>query len=247
MTFRKNYLSELPEDIQEKISLIVNKSKFDNCLIHIDNPKIRLFHKFNKIINDDNIFILIYSVREFDNLGWFWKNHENPMDDENEALYLNDEEKLFAIYDTFQLNKRLSYKDYTKISPEYKNIKYYRFKYSDTKVFHSWEITDINRFVRLKFIKKGFLIDTTNIIIKRLLFSKNYIHIYINKGSYEDNTAVDIAFNISYAFDLIVDCLIFLNNTHVLSFDNTIHYLETNNYLESFDIKNNILTTYFSN
>ena len=231
MTFLKNYLDELPYDIQDIISIIVNKTKFNNCLKHIDNPKIRLFHIFNKMITDD-LFELIYSVRELDNLGWFWKNHENPMDDEN---------------DDFHLNKRLSYKDYTKISHEFKNIKYYRFKYTNTKEFQSWEIADINRFVRLKFIKKYFLIDNTNIIIKKLLFTKKYIHIYINKDSYEDNSAIDIAFNISYAFDIIIDCLIFLNNTHVLSFDNTIHYLETNNYLESFVIKNNVLTTNFCN
>ena len=231
MTFLKNYLDELPYDIQDKISIIVNKTKFNNCLKHIDNPKIRLFHIFNKMITDD-LFELIYSVRELDNLGWFWKNHENPMDDEN---------------DDFQLNKRLSYKDYTKISHEFKNIKYYRFKYTDTKEFQSWEIADINRFVRLKFIKKNYIIDNTNIIIKKLLFTKKYIHIYINKNSYEDNSAIDIAFNISYAFDIIIDCLIFLNYTHVLSFDNTIHYLETNNYLESFVIKNNVLTTNFCN
>lgn len=231
MTFLKNYLDELPYDIQDIISIIVNKTKFNNCLKHIDNPKIRLFHIFNKMITDD-LFELIYSVRELDNLGWFWKNHENPMDDEN---------------DDFQRNKRLSYKDYTKISHEFKNIKYYRFKYTNTKEFQSWEIADINRFVRLKFIKKYFLIDNTNIIIKKLLFTKKYIHIYINKDSYEDNSAVDIAFNISYAFDIIIDCLIFLNYTHVLSFDNTIHYLETNNYLESFVIKDNVLTTNFCN
>jgi hypothetical protein len=169
------------------------------------------------------------------------------MDDENYALYLNDKEKLFAIYDLFQLNKRLSYKDYTKISTEYKNIKYYRFKHTGTNEFQSWEIADINRFVRLKFIKKNYIIDNTYIIIKKLLFTKNYIHIYINKGSYEDNSAIDIAFNISHAFNIIIVCLMFLNNTHVLSFDNTIHYLETNNYLESFEIKNNVLTTNFSN
>ena len=231
MTFLKNYLDELPYDIQDIISIIVNKTKFNNCLKHIDNPKIRLFHIFNKMITDD-LFELIYSVRELDNLGWFWKNHENPMDDEN---------------DDFHLNKRLSYKDYTKISHEFKNIKYYRFKYTNTKEFQSWEIADINRFVRLKFIKKYYLIDNTNIIIKKLLFTKKYIHIYINKDSYEDNSAIDIAFNISYAFDIIIDCLIFLNNTHVLSFDNTIHYLENNNYLESFVIKNNVLTTNFCN
>ena len=231
MTFLKNYLDELPYDIQDIISIIVNKTKFNNCLKHIDNPKIRLFHIFNKMITDD-LFELIYSVRELDNLGWFWKNHENPMDDEN---------------DDFHLNKRLSYKDYTKISHEFKNIKYYRFKYTNTKEFQSWEIADINRFVRLKFIKKYFLIDNTNIIIKKLLFTKKYIHIYINKDSYEDNSAIDIAFNISYAFDIIIDCLIFLNYTHVLSFDNTIHYLENNNYLESFVIKNNVLTTNFCN
>ena len=231
MTFLKNYLDELPYDIQDIISIIVNKTKFNNCLKHIDNPKIRLFHIFNKMITDD-LFELIYSVRELDNLGWFWKNHENPMDDEN---------------DDFHLNKRLSYKDYTKISHEFKNIKYYRFKYTNTKEFQSWEIADINRFVRLKFIKKYYLIDNTNIIIKKLLFTKKYIHIYINKDSYEDNSAIDIAFNISYAFDIIIDCLIFLNYTHVLSFDNTIHYLENNNYLESFVIKNNVLTTNFCN
>ena len=246
MTFLKNYLDELPCDIQDKIIIIVNKIKFNNCLKHIDNPKIRLFHIFNKMITDD-LFELIYSVRELDILGWFWKNHENPMNDDNYALYLDDKEKLFAIYDLFQLNKRLSYKNYTKILPEYKNIKYYRFKYTDTKEFQSWEIADINRFITFKFIKKNYLIDNTNIIIKRFLFTKKYIHIYINKGSYEDNSAIDIAFNISHAFDLIIDCLMFLNNTHVLSFDNTIHYLKNNNYLESFVIKNNVLTTYFNN
>jgi len=246
MTFLKNYLYELPYDIQDKISIIVNKTKFNNCIKDIDNPKIRLFHKFNKMITDD-LFVLIYSVRELDNLGWFWKNHENPMDDENDALYLDNKEKLFAIYDLFQLNKRLSYKDYTKISPEYKNIKLYRFKYTDTNEFQSWEITDINRFVSLKFIKKYYIIDNTNIIIKKLLFTKKYIHIYINKDSYEDNSAIDIAFNLSHAFNIIIDCLMFLNNTHVLSFDNTIHYLETNNYLESFEIKDNVLTTNFCN
>ena len=106
-------------------------------------------------------------------------------------------------------------------------------------------------FYQFRYITGAFRIishcSASNIIIKKLLFTKKYILIYINKDSYEDNSAIDIAFNISYAFDIIINCLIFLNYTHVLSFDNTIHYLETNNYLESFVIKNNVLTTNFCN
>ena len=36
MTFKQNYFNELPNDIQEKISIIVNKSRFNNCLKDID-------------------------------------------------------------------------------------------------------------------------------------------------------------------------------------------------------------------
>jgi hypothetical protein len=38
----------------------------------------------------------------------------------------------------------------------------------------------------------------------------------------------------------------FLDNNHPLSFDNTLDYLETNNFLESFEIKDKVLTTIFT-
>lgn len=242
MFFKQNYFNELPDDILDKIYLLVNKSKFNICLKNIDNPKIRLFHKFNKMTTD-NLFDFTYSVRDLDKLGWFWENHKNPMADD--ILYDN-EEKLFAIYDLFERDKRLSYKEYTKVLPEYTNIKYYRFKYTNTKEFHSWEITDINRFVRFNFIFNNYVIEKTNIIIKRFTFKKNYIHIYINKGSYQDNAPVDIAYNISNIYNAIIDCVTFLNNTHFLSFANTINYLETYSYLDSFQIFDSVLTTIFS-
>lgn len=82
MTFKQNYFNELPNDIQEKISIIVNKSRFNNCLRDIDNPKIRLFHKFNKMITD-NRFDLNYAGGDLDKLDWFWENHKNPFDEKS--------------------------------------------------------------------------------------------------------------------------------------------------------------------
>ena len=242
MIFKKNYFDELPDDIRGKIYLLVNKSMFNNCLKDIDNPKIRLFHKFNKFITD-NLFYLTYSVRDLDKLGWFWKNHKNPMDDDE---FIDDDDKYFAMYDLFDRDKRLSYKEYIKVLPEYTNLKYYRFKYTDTKEFHTWEIPDINSFVKMNFIFNNYVIEKTNIIIKRLTFKKNYIHIYIKKNSYQDNSPLDIAYNISFLYNAIIDCVIFLNNNHFLSFANTINYLETNSYLESFQIFDKVITTFFT-
>jgi hypothetical protein len=242
MIFKKNYFDELPDDIRGKIYLLVNKYMFNNCLKDIDNPKIRLFHKFNKFITD-NLFYLTYSVRDLDKLGWFWKNHKNPMDDDE---FIDDDDKYFAMYDLFDRDKRLSYKEYIKVLPEYTNLKYYRFKYTDTKEFHTWEIPDINSFVKMNFIFNNYVIEKTNIIIKRLTFKKNYIHIYIKKNSYQDNSPLDIAYNISFLYNAIIDCVIFLNNNHFLSFANTINYLETNSYLESFQIFDKVITTFFT-
>jgi hypothetical protein len=248
MSFKHNYFNELPNDIQEKIGIIVNKSKFNNCLKDIDNPKIRLFYKFNKMTTD-NEFDLNYAVSDLEKLGWFWENHKNPRrycDDDNDDYY-EDEEKLFAIYDLFERDKRLSYKEYTKVLPEYTDIKYYRFKYTNSLEFRSWEIPDINSFVKKQFILNNYAIEKSNIIIKRMTFKRNHIHIYINKGSYKDNTAIDIAYNISHIYNVINECIVFLNDNYFLPFDNTINYLETNSYLESFEIKDKVLTTIFSN
>lgn len=79
-----------------------------------------------------------------------------------------------------------------------------------------------------------------------MTFKRNHIHIYINKGTYKDNAAIDIAYNISHIYNVINDCIMFLNNNYFLPFDNTINYLETNSYLESFEIKDKVLTTIFS-
>jgi len=201
-----------------------------------------LFHKFNKFITD-NLFYLTYSVRDLDKLGWFWKNHKNPMDDDE---FIDDDDEYFAMYDLFDRDKRLSYKEYIKVLPEYTNLKYYRFKYTDTKEFRAWEIPNINSFVKMYFIFNNYVIQKTNIIIKRLTFKKNYIHIYIKKISYQDNSPLDIAYNISFLYNAIIDCVIFLNNNHFLSFANTINYLETNSYLESFQIFDKVITTFFT-
>ena len=242
MIFKKNYFDELPNDIRDKIYLLVNKCMFNNCLKYIDNPKIRLFHKFNKMTTD-KLFYLTYAVHNLDKLGWFWKNHKHPMDDDE---FIDDDEKFLAIYDLFDRNKRLSYKEYTKVLPEYTNIKYYRFKYTNTKEFQSWEIPNINSFVKMYFIFNNYVIQNTNIIIKRLTFKKNYIHIYIKKNSYQDNSPIDIAYNISFIYNAIIECVLFLNNSHFLPFANTINYLQTNSYLESFHIYDKVITTIFS-
>jgi len=244
MTFKQNYLTELPDDILDKIYSFVNKHNFNKCLIDIDNPKIKLFHEFNRMITD-NYFDLSYSLSETKKLGWFWDYHKNPMIDNDLDIDDDDDnEKLFAIYDLFHRDKRLSYKDYTKVSPEYTNIKYYRFKYTDTTQFRSWEIPDINRFVKKYFVFD--VIEETNIIIKRMTFKRNYIHVYINKGSYKDTSAIDIAFNISHIYNIINDCVMFLQDNYILPFDNTVDYLENNNFLESFQIKEKVLTTIFT-
>jgi len=245
MSFKHNYFNELPNDIQEKIGIIVNKSKFNNCLKDIDNPKIRLFYKFNKMTTD-NEFDLNYAACEFDNLGWFWENHKNPFDEDQEGLSEIEKERLDNTCFLFERDKRLSYKEYTKVLPEYTDIKYYRFKYTNSLEFRSWEIPDINSFVKKQFILNNYAIEKSNIIIKRMTFKRNHIHIYINKGSYKDNTAIDIAYNISHIYNVINDCIVFLNDYYFLPFDNTINYLETNSYLQSFEIKDKVLTTSFS-
>lgn len=242
MTFKQNYLKELPYDILDKIYLFVNKHNFNKCLIDIDNPKIKLFHEFNRMITGIDYFHLNYSLYETKKLGWFWNYHKNPIIDDDLDID-DDNEKLFAIYDLFHRDKRLSYKDYTKVSHEYTNIKYYRFKYTNTIEFKNWEIPSINSFVKKHFVFNYYVIQKTIIIIKRITFKKYYIHIYIKKDSYEDNTPLDIAFNLSHLFNVIIDCVMFLDNNHYLPFANTINYLETNSFLQSFEINDNVLTT----
>lgn len=245
MIFKHNYLNELPIDIYDKIFLLVNRSRFNTCIRDIDNHKIRFFYKFGKMLTDD-LFYLKYSASELDKLGWFWKKHENPMKDVDSDLQLYDDDTVFAIYNLFEIHKRLSYKEYTRVSEEYINIRYYKFKYTDFKVFNRLELENINRFVRINFILQKYVIPNTNITIKKFIFTNNFIHIYINKGSYLDNTALDIAYNIAHSYDVIIDCLTFLNSRSLL-FGNILTYLETFLYFESFDIKNKVITTIFSN
>ena len=147
MTFKQNYFNELPNDIQEKISIIVNKSRFNNCLKDIDNPKIRLFHKFNKMITDAS-FGFSYIVYDFDKLGWFWENHKNPFDENCNGLSEIEEKRLNNTYELFERYKRLSYKEYTKVSPKYANIRYYRFKYHNNNGFNNKYLTFLNKFVK---------------------------------------------------------------------------------------------------
>lgn len=246
MHFIQNYLNELPTDIQEKIYLLVNKQKFSNCLKDIDNPKIRLFYKLNNMIND-LYFELTYSIYDLKVLGWFWENHKNPFD---ETYYLNltdkEKENVFDTYDLFERDKRLSYKEYTKIYPEYKKIKYYKFKYHNNTGFNKNDRDFINSFIKNNFINNNH-IKNTPLIIKKVVFTINYIHIYIHNTSFDITTNVDIAYNIFWAFQVIPDCLRFLNSSiNIISFDNTINHFETSHFLQRFVIVDNYVLTSFS-
>ena len=246
MPFIQNYLYELPTDLQDKIFLLVNKDNFSNCLKDVDNPKIRLFYKLNNMIND-LYFELSYSIYDLRVLGWFWENHENPFDD-TYYLKLNDKQKeqLFDTYDLFERDKRLSYKEYTKIYPEYKKIKYYKFKYHNNTGFNKNDRDFINSFIKNNFIN-NYPIKNTPLIIKKFVFTINYIHIYIHNYSYDNTTPVDIVYNIFWAFQVIPDCLRFLNSSiNIISFDNTINHFETYHFFLKFDILNNFVITYFS-
>ena len=247
MPFIQNYLRELPSDLQDKIFLLVYKYNFDKCLIDVDNPKIKLFYKLNNMINDV-FFDLTYSVYDLNALGWFWKNHENPFDD-TYYLKLNDKQKeqLFDTYDLFERDKRLSYKEYTKIYPEYKNIKYYKFKYHNNTGFIKNDRTFINTFIKNNFINNNILTYKIPIKIEKFVFTKNYLHIYLHNQSFDITTNVDVAYNIFWAFQVIPYCLNFLNaSINILSFDNTINHFDNFHFLQRFDIINNIVITSFS-
>lgn len=246
MPFKQNYLKELPDDILDKIYLFVNKHKFDNCLIDINNPKIKLFHEFNSMITDSNFF-LGYSLYESKKLGWFWDFHKHPFHDEDS--FVNDmdlsEEQYGVIFDLFERDKRLSYKDYTKISLDYQNIRFYKLKYINNFNFNKNELLLINTITKNNFVNAP--IKNSPIILKKLIFTKNYIHIYIHKHNYHDNSPVDIAFNLFWIYEAILDTLDLLNDACSISFDTIINHFETYNYLQHFQIKNKIVETTFAN
>ena len=50
---KQNYLYKLSDYIQIIIYLLVRKFKLKICLNHVDNQKIMLFHKFNKMITNN--------------------------------------------------------------------------------------------------------------------------------------------------------------------------------------------------
>jgi len=252
MIFKQNYLKELPDDIQDKIYSLVNKNRFNVCLKNIDNPKIKLFHEFNNIIKD-NSFLLIYAVYDLDELGWFWENHKSPYNGDyySKLSYNEDEdeeEKNNEITcDLFEAHKRLSYKNYTKVYPEYKNIRYYKFKYDNNDNPYKEELLYINSYTKNNFVQNNKVYDT-HLIIEKIIFTKKYIHIYLYNTLYDDSTPLDIAYNIFWAYEYIGDCLAFLNaNPYIMSFDYAINNIETCNRLQHFHIKNNVVNTCFTN
>lgn len=251
MLFKQNYLIELPDDIQDKIYSLVNKNRFDVCLKNIDNPKIKLFHEFNKIIKDKS-YILYYDVYDLDELGWFWENHENPFSDTyNLKMYEDEDEDEYEknhenTRDLFEAHKRLSYKNYTKVYPEYKNIRYYKFNYDNNVVFFKEELLFINSFTKNNFVNNNLIYDTP-IIIEKIIFTKNYIHIYLRNTLYDESTPLDIAYNIFWAYEYIFDCLTFINTSpYIMSFNNAIHNIENYRMFQHFHILNNVVHTSFT-
>jgi hypothetical protein len=242
MPLKQNNINELPDYIDNNY-LLTNKQQFDICLKDIDNPKIRLFHKFNKMIMNKS-FKTIYAIYDFENFGWFWDYHENPFYDhvsnENEKI------KLLATLDLFERFKRLSYKNYTQISPEYQNIRFYKFTYTSNDKIDKPLLSRINNFTKYHFIKKNTCVLNTPIIFKKIIFTKNYIHIYIHKHNYQDNSALDITFNILWAYDLIIICLKLLISNNVITFNDPLYNFEKYKYFQHFQINNNVVDTEYS-
>jgi len=56
-------------------------------------------------------------------------------------LTVKEAENIFDTYHLFNRNKRLRYKVYTKIYPDYINIKFYIFKYHNNIGFHKFIFT----------------------------------------------------------------------------------------------------------
>lgn len=229
MMFKQNYLKELPDDIQDKIYMMVNKNKFNDCLKKIDNRDIRMFHNLYEMIKNDwfGITYELYADNWNKGLGWFDNNYsEGEMETEEE-------------YEMFERNKRLSYKEYTLSKPEYMKIKYYRFTYYVEDKFCKAELKYINKKIK-EYIEEIYDEET----YKKIVFKNNKIDVYFGKSRKWDETAVDIIQNIFWGYRVVIDSLKYTANTGC-EIDFLIDWFENHNFLVCFDTKNKVIEPYF--
>ena len=218
--FKQNYLNELPDDIQDKIWTIVNKKKFNDCLKQVDNPDIRTFYNLYNMINDP-FFDISYEICDGD-LGWFHKATDAEI----------DEDKNYA-FEMYQRDRCLSWKAYSKPDPEYANIKYYSFSYSNGRTFTKKELVIINR------IMNRYIIDTELMLTNKIIFTKHDIEIWFRPATmYKENTATDVAYNLVWGYNLIPEMFKYLELTTNVSFDDAVDYHASHRFLEGYDIKN---------
>jgi hypothetical protein len=225
--FKQNYLNELPDDIQDKIWTMVNKNKFNDCLTKIDNPKIRKFYNFYNMLND-KFFEISYDICNGE-LGWFHKATDAEI----------DEDRNYA-YEMYQRDRCLSWKAYTEPDPEYENIKYYNFSYSNGRTFTKKELVIINR------LMKRYIIDTELMITNKIIFTKHTIQIWFRPATmYKENTATDVSYNLTWGYNLIPEMYKYLELTTNVSFDYAVDYHANHHFLEGYDIVNKVVEPFF--
>jgi hypothetical protein len=224
--FKQNYLNELPDDIQDKIWTIVNKEKFSDCLKQVDNPDMRTFCNLYNMINDP-FFDISYEICDGE-LGWFHKATDAEI----------DEDKNYA-YEMYQRDRCLSWKNYTKREPEYKDIRYYSFSYM-TRFggYNKNALKDINKSMK-KYVK-----DTNLKLVDKVIFTKNDIHIYF-ADMYREGNATHIAYNLIWGYNLIFEMFQYLELDTDIAFGFSFEYHANHRFLEDFDIKKKVVIPFF--
>jgi hypothetical protein len=179
------------------------------------------------MLNDD-FFEISYDICDGE-LGWFHKATDAEI----------DEDKNYA-YEMYQRDRCLSWKAYTKPDPEYANIKYYSFSYSNGRTFTKKELVIINR------IMNRYIIDTELMLTNKIIFTKHDIQIWFRPATmYKENTATDVAFNLVWGYNLIPEMFKYLELTTNVSFDDAVDYHASHRFLESYDIENKVVEPFF--
>ena len=238
--FKQNYLNELPDDIQDKIYMMVNKNKFNDCLCDIDNNKLKKFHLMYDLIKDDWFGISLELYGDIINQGLSWFNHAygEPVDADSDLDY-----------EVFDRDRCLNWKNYTTPKPEYQKIKCVRFGYcnENNKKFNRGELTFINTH-----IKEHISSFDGDICASKITFKNNYIDVYFHKLYTKDGnqTATDIIYNIYWGYKMIDECLKHTSNSgEDLNYDIDLHYViswfDNHSFLECFKIEKGIVEPFF--
>lgn len=240
--FTKNYLYELPEDIQ----VIIYKKVFAKCIYDIDNERgLKYLSRLYGAVNNPNN-TCVYSIRP---KGMFYDIHNCDSGDSSDSICELYKYKCVAMLENFGSNtikssiKDMIYLDRTHLLEDtsylHRNIiSYYLYPLITSNKSLKKYLTI--RFNLVKYYDKKLI---TNIIVKEdrvdIIFMQNF------------KCDADIYYNIMVGYNILYNSLsnIIYSEENVVMFHKFVEifrWIESNNILEGYNIYNSKIIPEFS-